>query len=178
MYSKAKIFGHPIHPMLVAFPVAFYTATLVCFIVYASNADTFWFRFATVTNWAGVGTAALAALPGLVDWLAIPRESNAKRTGLQHMGLNVTALVLFLIDAIHSSNLWNDPRPAAGASIIFSALGLCATLPAGFLGWSLVQDHHVGVQLSADQERLQPELERELQARQHRTSGPPSYAGR
>ena len=39
MYSKVKIAGHPIHPMLVAFPVAFYTATLVCYLVYNSNED-------------------------------------------------------------------------------------------------------------------------------------------
>jgi uncharacterized membrane protein len=177
MYSRAKILGHPIHPMLIAFPVAFYTATFACFIIYAASGSPFWFRFATVSNWFGVGTAAVAALPGLVDWTAIPRKSSAKRTGLQHAALNTSALVLFLINAIINSGRWNDPHPGAATGIVLSAFGLCATLPAGFLGWSLVQDHHVGVQLSTEQERLQPQLEKELEER-HRPAGPPSYAGR
>jgi uncharacterized membrane protein len=170
MYSKAKILGHPIHPMLIAFPVAFYTATLVAFIVYAASGYTFWCRFATVTNWAGVVMAAVAALPGLIDYLALPQRGRAKSTALQHGVLNVAALVLFLIDAIIYANRWNELRPDPAAGIALSALGLAATLPAGFLGWSLVQDHHVGVQLSPDQERLQPELEHDLENRRHRES--------
>src|SRR5438094_292196 len=94
MYSKAKIMGHPIHPMLVAFPVAFYTSTLIGFIVYASSMDPFWLHLATVANWAGVVMGAVAAVPGFVDWaMGIPRSSPAKRTGLIHMALNVTTLV-------------------------------------------------------------------------------------
>ena len=39
MYSKIKIFGHPIHPMLVAYPIAFYTSTLVGFIIYGATSN-------------------------------------------------------------------------------------------------------------------------------------------
>jgi uncharacterized membrane protein len=157
MYSKAKIMGHPIHPMLVAFPVAFYVSTLISFIVYAASMNPFWFRVATIANWAGVATAAVAAVPGLVDWATgIPRRSEAKRTGLIHMSLNVAALVAFLIDAIVYTNRWDEPLPAAGTGVVLSAIGVLLTLPAGFLGWSLVQDHHVGVNLSPEQERLEP----------------------
>lgn len=158
MYSKAKILGHPIHPMLVAFPVAFYTATLVTFIVYAASSNVFWFRFAYVTNWAGVATAAIAAVPGVIDWATgIPRRSPAKKTGLIHMVLNVAALLAFLINAIALREYWDELLPPEGAGIALSAIGVLLTLPAGFLGWSLVQDHHVGVQLTAEQERLEPD---------------------
>src|ERR1051325_10864773 len=44
MYSKIKIFGHPIHPILVAFPIAFYTGALAAFIAYNVNGDAFWFK--------------------------------------------------------------------------------------------------------------------------------------
>jgi len=156
MYSKVKVLGHPIHPMLVGFPVAFYTGTLVAFIVYSATMNVFWFRLACVANWAGVVMAAVAALPGLLDWSGIPRGSAANRTGLLHMGLNVTALVLFLINAVMASNRWNEALPPADTGIALSALGVLLTLPAGFLGWSMVQNHHVGVQLSREQERLEP----------------------
>lgn len=157
MYSKAKILGHPIHPMLVGFPVAFYTATLVTFIVYGATTNRFWYSVAVVANWAGVVTAAVAALPGLIDWATgIPRRSAAKKTGLIHMALNVTALLVFLVNAVVATNRWDEVLPPAGTGIVLSAIGVLLTLPAGFLGWSLVQDHHVGVQLTAEQERLEP----------------------
>jgi len=158
MYSKAKLMGHPIHPMLVGFPVTFYTSTLVAFIVYATSHDRSWFTAATCLNWAGVGTAALAAVPGLVDWATgVPRRSGASRTGLIHMSLNVLALILFVINAGMATDRWNDPHPTEGTGIVLSAIGVLLTLPAGFLGWSLVQDHHVGVTLTRAQERLEPD---------------------
>ena len=157
MYSKAKILGHPIHPMLVAFPITFYTSTLITFIVYAATMNRFWYSVACVANWAGVVTAAVAAVPGLVDWATgIPRRSPAKRQGLIHMALNVTALLAFLINAVIATNRWDEVLPPGGTGIVLSAIGVLLTLPAGFLGWSLVQDHHVGVQLSPEQERLEP----------------------
>lgn len=157
MYSKAKILGHPIHPMLVGFPVAFYTGTLAAFIAYAATANVFWFRVAGVVNWAGVVMAAVAALPGLIDWASgIPRASAAKKTGLIHMSLNVVALVVFLINAIATSEHWNEFLPDAGTGVVLSAIGVLVTIPAGFLGWSMVQDHHVGVQLTREQEQLDP----------------------
>lgn len=158
MYTKAKLFGHPIHPMLIAFPVAFYTSTLVLFIVYAATRDVFWCRVATVANWAGVVMGATAAVPGFIDWATgIPRGTEAKNTGLQHMALNASALVLFLINAIIYANRWNHLLPNANAGIVLSLLGIGLTLPAGFLGWKLVQDHHVGIHLTAEQERLEPQ---------------------
>jgi uncharacterized membrane protein len=172
MHSRAKILGHPLHPMLVGFPVAFYTATLIASIVYAATMNPFWFRVAGVANWAGVAMAAVAAVPGLVDWATgIPHGSAAKKTGLIHMSLNVTALIVFLINAIRLSNQWDEVLPPAGGSIVLSAIGVLLTLAAGFLGWSLVQDHHVGVQLTPEQERLEPK--NTLTPRGHK---PPSTA--
>jgi len=154
MYGKAKLLGHPIHPMLVGFPVAFYTATLVAFIAYASTLHPFWYELACVANWAGVGMAAVAALPGLVDWaIGIPRASAAKKTGLIHMALNVAALAAFLINAIVATQRWDEALPPGGTGIVLSALGVLLTLPAGFLGWSLVHHDHVGV---ASDEPLAP----------------------
>jgi uncharacterized membrane protein len=149
MYSKVKIAGHPIHPMLVAYPVAFYTATLVCYIVYNSNGNPFWFKVAVVANIAGVLMAALAAIPGFIDWLNIPADSKAKKTGLFHLLCNVLALVCFGIVALTENKKWDDAAPALGLAIPLTALGFILTLAAGFLGWTLVQKHHIGV----DEER-------------------------
>ena len=157
MYSKMKLFGHPIHPMVVAYPVAFYTATLVSFIVYGTTADAFWLKLAIAMNVAGVAMAVVAALPGFIDWLvAIPRKTDASRTGVIHMLLNVGALALFGICAAIYIPEWTTPVRAAGTGIVLSALGVGLTIAAGFQGWKLVQDHHVGVRLTSEQERQEP----------------------
>jgi uncharacterized membrane protein len=157
MHSKVKVLGHPIHPMLVAFPITFYTSTLVAFIVYAATRNPFWFQVGTLTNWAGVATALLAAVPGVIDWASgIPRNAPAKHTGFLHMMLNTTALALFVINGAIQLRQWGDPMPGARAGILLSALGVGFTLPAGFLGWKLVQHHHVGVDLTPAQQRLEP----------------------
>jgi uncharacterized membrane protein len=151
MYSRVKIAGHPVHPMLIAFPVAFYTAALAGYIVYANNNDTFWFKLAYAANAAGVAMAVVAALPGFIDWLNIPSDSPAKKTGLFHMVANVIALVCYGINFWIQCPKWDETNPLLGPAIILTALGFIITLVAGFLGWTLVQKHHVGVDITLDQ---------------------------
>jgi uncharacterized membrane protein len=157
MYSKVKLFGHPLHPMLVAYPIAFYTSTLIAFLLYGFTADAFWVLVAIVANAAGVLMAAVAAIPGFIDWLGIPSGTAAKRTGLIHLSLNVSALVVFAITLFSFLPRWKDPQNATALlGILPSLVGVGLTVAAGFQGWKLIQDHHVGVRLSPEQERLEP----------------------
>lgn len=157
MKSKIKIAGHPIHPMLVGFPVALYVAAMVCFIAYALGAESFWFRVGVYANLAGVVTAAVAAIPGFLDWLlAIPAGTPAKSTGVAHMGFNVAALLVFALNVILQWPHRAELLPPVGLSIALTVLGAILTVAAGFLGWKLVQTHHVGVDLTPEQERYEP----------------------
>jgi uncharacterized membrane protein len=160
VYSKVKIAGHPVHPMLVAFPVACYTGTLAAFAVYAANGHQFWLNLAIALNLIGVCTAAAAALPGLADWaFGIPRGSAAKKAGLVHAGLNVTTLGLFLAALVSYAADWNGPPASATLGLVLSAIGVVLTLAAGFFGWMLVQDYHVGVRLAPEQELAEPAIQ-------------------
>lgn len=150
MYSKVKVAGHPIHPMLIAFPVAFYTAALVLFIIFNSTKDPFYFKIAVISNAAGVIMALVAAIPGFIDWLFIPKASSARKTGLTHMICNVLALAAYAINLFIQLPRYNDNTPSTGPSIILTAIGFVLTLAAGFLGWTLVQTYHVGVQEEAE----------------------------
>jgi uncharacterized membrane protein len=156
MYSKIKIAGHPLHAMLVPFPVAFYTAAMVCFIVYANNMDPFWYKVALKANIAGVATATLAALPGFIDWLNIPRIKKAKKVGIAHMLCNVTALALFGANIYLECDHTQETLPDATSAIVMTTAGFVLTIIAGFLGWALVQKHHIGVSLTAEQQKIDP----------------------
>ena len=157
MYSKIKIAGHPIHPMLISFPVAFYAAALVLFCAYALGASAFWFRVGVYANLAGVIMAVVAAVPGFLDWaLGVPKGTEAKRTGATHMVLNVVALVLFAINVFVQWPHRMEAAPGVGLAVILPLAGVITTLAAGWLGWRLVQTHHIGIELSPDQERVEP----------------------
>jgi uncharacterized membrane protein len=150
MTSKTTILGHPIHPMMVGFPVALYTATVVAYALYAATGSSHWFQVGVVANIAGVVAASLTAVPGLIDWMGIPSADSAKHTGLLHMLLNVTALSFFAVDAFLQYGHWDEPSPAFGTAVTLAAVGFVLTLVAGFLGWTLV--HRSGIEVTAGQQ--------------------------
>lgn len=154
MYSKVKLFGHPLHPMVVAYPIAFYTATLVAYLIYQfGGQQPFWYNVGIATNLAGVIMAVVAALPGFIDWaMGIPSDTEAKQVGLRHMLLNVVALVIFIVNYLLAYGKWNAPAPGgAGARIVLALIGVLLTVAAGAHGWTLIQTHHVGVEPGVEQ---------------------------
>lgn len=148
MYTKARIAKHPIHPMLIPFPIALYTSTVIALIVHAATGDPFWYRAAMWTNIAGVVMAAIAAIPGFVDlFMAVPAKSGARETGLRHAGFNVIALAFFIASGIVIiRNYTGGGNLADGAPLVLSILGVLSTVAAGWFGWTLTQTHHVGVE--------------------------------
>lgn len=157
MYSKAKIAGHPLHPMLISFPIAFYSATLLAFGAFWIGGNPMWFRFGVIANIAGVATAVLASVPGFIDWaFGVPTGSPAKTTGMKHMLLQVGALVVFAINAVLQWLKWDLVMPSVGASVVLAVLGTTLTMIGGALGWKMIGKHHVGVDLTPEQERLEP----------------------
>jgi uncharacterized membrane protein len=95
-HSTASIAGHPIHPMLIPFPIAFFIATFACDLAFWATANPIW---ATAAIWllgAGLLMAALAALAGLTDFLGDQRIRD-KRPAWQHLFGNVAVVVLSLI---------------------------------------------------------------------------------
>jgi uncharacterized membrane protein len=158
MYSKAKIKGHPIHPMLISFPITFYTVSFVCYCLYQFGAaNLFFFQAAYASNVAGVVTAVIASIPGLIDWAyGIPNQSGAKRRGVVHMSLNLLALALFALTAALFSGNWYTGVRSTSFAIVLTGVGFLITTAAGAHGWLLIARHKVGVELTPEQERLEP----------------------
>jgi uncharacterized membrane protein len=155
MYSKIKIFGHPLHAILVAYPVAFYTSTFISFILFALNGNQFCYDFGYVSNIIGISSAAIAALPGFIDWaIGIPNDIPAKSRGMKHMILNVLALTLFISNVVVHTK--EDTSPNMTVALGLTGAGLACTLVAAFLGGELMQKDHVGIILTAEQEKLEP----------------------
>jgi uncharacterized membrane protein len=147
MYGRAKILGHPIHPALVAFPIAFYVTTLATLIVFAVGSDPFWYHVAAWTSAAGVITAGVAAAPGLLDLSSVPSHARAHQVGLAHGLLQGVTLLLFLVASVWLWVHWMAPTGAlaVGTPLVLAAIGTATLLTAGALGWTLVQTYHVGL---------------------------------
>lgn len=143
MESKAKVLGHPIHPMLIVLPLGLFIAAVVLDILYLVTENPMW---ATVAFWniaGGILGGLLAAVFGLWDWLAIPSGTRAKSVGLLHGFTNVVVIVLFIM-----SWLLRWPEADYTPSILAFILSLIAIGIGSFSGWlggELVNRLGVGV---------------------------------
>jgi uncharacterized membrane protein len=79
--STASIAGHPIHPMLIPFPIAFFVATFVCDLVFWATGNSSWFDATLWLLGAGLIIAALAAVAGLTDILGDAQIRTLKSPG-------------------------------------------------------------------------------------------------
>lgn len=143
MESRAKLFGHAAHPMLVVFPLGLFIFALICDIAYLVTREP---SFATVAYWditGGIIGGLLAAVFGLVDWLAIPRGTRAKTIGMWHGLGNVVLVGLFFVTwALRTNSPGFEPSTLAIAlSCIAVALGGVTS----WLGGELVDRLGVGV---------------------------------
>jgi uncharacterized membrane protein len=153
--STASIAGHPIHPMLIPFPIAFLVTALVTDVVFWSTGEAAW---AVASMWllgAAVVMALLAAVFGFIDFFSESRIRNLS-DAWQHMIGNLIAVGLALINWFIRYN----GGPAEGAlpyGIALSLITVLLLLFNGWKGWEMVYRHHVGV---ADDATLPPDTSR------------------
>jgi uncharacterized membrane protein len=143
MQSKAKFLGHAIHPMLVVFPLGLLTMSLVFDGISLGTGGGKWAEMAYYMITAGLIGGVLAAIPGLIDYLAIPSGTRAKTTGTYHMLANGGVVIFFFTSWL--LRYFSGVQTIMLAPIILSALGLCLGLLSGWLGGELVERHGVGV---------------------------------
>ena len=142
MKSRARLLGHPIHTLLIVFPLGLLlTATLFDLWAWGTGSR-FWNNLALYLIVAGV-VGGLAAAPfGLVDWLAIPRGTRAKAIGAWHGGGNVLVLALFALSLILRLR---SPDVDPTWPLILALAGAAGALITGWLGGELVVRLGIGV---------------------------------
>ncbi len=142
MESRAKLFGHPIHPMLIPFPLGLLGMAVVFDLIALANDSDHLARAAHFMIVAGIVTGLLAAVFGAIDWIAIPAGTRAKRIGGAHGLGNVVILVLFAAAWLLRRD---EPEDPAGLAIILELIGVLGALVTGWLGGELVDRLGVGV---------------------------------
>lgn len=150
--STAAIGGHPVHPMLVPFPIAFLSGALVTDLIFVSlpRDQLFWAQCSYWLLVAGLFTGILAAIFGLTDFLGDRRVRSLSAAKL-HLGGNATVLILAMI------NLWQRSDDIVAGlypeGLALSALCVVILVGTGWLGGELAYRHRVGVMARVPEHR-------------------------
>ena len=137
-----KFLGHPVHQMLIVFPLGLFATAVIFDLIYLLGGRA---TMAIVSYWmiaAGIIGGLIAAPFGWIDWLAIPPGTRAKSIGLWHGAGNVVVILLFVASWFVRLDL--PERPDAVA-LVFSFMGAGLALLTGWLGGELVDRLGIGV---------------------------------
>jgi uncharacterized membrane protein len=143
MESRAKLLGHPIHPMLIVLPLGLFIGGVVFDLLYGWTQSRTFALVGYVNIAAGIVGGLLAAVFGLIDWLAIPSNTRAKRIGLLHGVSNVVVVLLFAA-AWYMRYASGDVIATTGILMLEVGALLLGTV-GGWLGGELVDVLAVGV---------------------------------
>ncbi|HVL47188.1 MAG TPA: DUF2231 domain-containing protein [Candidatus Thermoplasmatota archaeon] len=145
MRSRAHILGHPLHPMLVVFPLALLPVGVLFDALGFWTGDTFWHAAAFWMFTLGVVGAILASIPGLVDYAFIVRNTSAERTGTLHMIFGFLTIAVFAIAAGLHWPPGNVPFGGGLLAAIVEGVGILLLVAQGWWGGELVYRHRRGV---------------------------------
>ena len=147
MRVKARLLGHPIHPMLIVFPLGLLPAAAIFDVIHICTHNGHW---ADLSFWmiaVGIIGGLIAAVFGVIDWLGIPQGTRAKYIGLIHGLSNVVVLILFITSWFMR---WSNPVAPVMTAMMLGWIGIVFALFAGWLGGELVYRLNVGVDLGAN----------------------------
>jgi len=144
MASKASIAGHPVHPMLIPFPLALWVTSFVVDILFYFLRHPTLLVVAKFMIAAGCIGALAAAVPGIIDWLSI-KNDDVKKVANWHARLNITALVVFAISLFLRMGSYSH---LVGRKLtipfLLSLFGVILIAISGWLGGELVFRYGMG----------------------------------
>ena len=140
--ATAKVARHPIHSILVPFPIACFVGAFLTDLAYWRTAEMMWADFSAWLLIVGLIMGVLAAVAGLIDFLG-NRLVRTWTPAWPHMLGNIVVLVLSLVNAlVHSRDAWTSVVPTG---LILSTIVVLILPVTGWLGWSVVERQRVGV---------------------------------
>lgn len=142
MESRAKLFGHSVHQMLVVLPLGLLATATVFDAIHWLSGEMRWAEASFLMIVAGLLGGLAAAVFGLVDYLAIPRRTRARRVGILHGLGNVVVLGLYAVSWVQRIPSESPPPQIA---LILSMVGAVLAIVTGWMGGELVDRLGVGI---------------------------------
>ena len=147
MASPASVGKHPIHPMIIPFPIALWIFSLVADLIYLWRGNPIWKDYISFyALLGGILGAAVAAVPGFIDWLSIT-ERQTKKLADWHARLNVIALLVFVADFyLRTTSGAGWIGRSLTVPLLLSVLGVILIGISGWLAGEMVYVHGVAVE--------------------------------
>ncbi|HEV8366535.1 MAG TPA: DUF2231 domain-containing protein [Pyrinomonadaceae bacterium] len=146
MTTKASVGGHPIHPMLVAFPIGLWITSFAVDILFYLVRQSTLLIISKFLIAAGCIGAVAAAIPGIIDWWTL-KDPNVVRVANWHARLNIAALVVFAISLyLRMQSHGHLVGHRLMIPFVVSLVGVILIGISGWLGGELVYKHRVGVE--------------------------------
>lgn len=151
MASKASIGGHPVHPMIIPFPLALWTTSFVTDVLFYFTRQTTLPLISKFLLAAGCIGAVVAAIPGIIDWTSI-KHPGVKRIANWHARLNIIALLIFAASLYLRMKSGGASMVSYGLKVpaLLSLVGVILIAISGWLGGALSFEHGVGVKPQHD----------------------------
>jgi nitrite reductase/ring-hydroxylating ferredoxin subunit/uncharacterized membrane protein len=143
MRSTARLFSHPLHPMLVAFPLGLWIPSFILDVLGRATGNQLYWTAGFITIIGGCIGAVLAAGAGVVDlFYSVPNNSSARSRGYIHGGLNSLVLIIFIFIAARRGSPYTMPD---NVCILLSAIAVILLGASGWLGGTLSYRNQIGV---------------------------------
>jgi uncharacterized membrane protein len=140
-----RFFGHPLHPMLVHFPIAFWTVAAGAYVGVAADANATIAMVAKFANGAGLTMALFAMLAGLFEIRSIEGDSQAMQVAIWHIMIMSTVWVCFVAALLVSAATGLDHAAADAGAAACACLGFLLMAIGGWLGGRLIYEFGVAV---------------------------------
>lgn len=140
--STASIAGHPLHPLLVPFPIVCFIGALLNDIVYANTADMQWANFSVWLLTFGLIGGLFAVITGLIDFFGDRAVRSLAAAWVHGIGNAIVMLLALWNVFVHSRDAWTSVMPTG---LILSIVTVVVMAVTGWLGGTLVYRHRVGV---------------------------------
>jgi uncharacterized membrane protein len=151
--ALAGPYGHPFHPIFVTIPIGAWIASLL-FDIGSRVTDGGSAGLVMASHWLiliGIAGAAVAAVFGLLDLLAIPTGTKAFRTGITHMLINVVVLGAYVVSFFWRHGDYDEVTEVSSGQIALSVVALALLAVSGWLGGHLAYRYGVRVAREEDQ---------------------------
>ena len=141
-----KILGHPVHVMLVHFPIALFTMGFVFSLLGHRNDDQSMTMAGYYTICSGVAIGLVAGIFGAIDLVGVYKNKpRAFKTGLLHASVNVAVVIVFLVIGYSRYNQYPNIPSESPAVLIIEGITLALMLIGNYMGAQLIFKYKVAV---------------------------------